>query len=281
MNDIASKAVELDSPWDMTYGTIDENWSPQRVELIYWDLNTSGGTCSVNSSSVCYAMSEVIANYDLNNGYTPVYNLAAAVSAALSGGPALADMTPSPLPQNPDPSPQPWDFAVDQSCYVVFALIPSPGALWSFQPGKVALDFKIDETGYYADLWHVSPSGPTTTAQSGCTVCYFSAYVDALQTWGSDRFDIYHQFWISTILHQVKFDPAIKNKGHIGMMGLGKTNGKSRHKAKREGRREIHVPTRFEVAEYSQDAVQKTREKLEEQATKRARLEEALRAAHR
>lgn len=261
--------------WPIPPTGINPAYNPVKVEVIYWynlDINT--GTSIIDKTySNCYSMADVNTYFSQDTGYPPIYNLA--VAAAVPGALAATPMTPLGLPTNPDPMPQPWDFAIDQSCYIVFVLEPS-AINWTFQPYAAALDFKYSEEGYYDALWHVSQYGPTATAWPGCTVCYFSGYVSTQLAWGSDPFTMYYQFLVGTILQQVSFDPAIKNKGHPPALDWRTRRGLS-YKAQSRDPAEIHVPTPFEITKYSPEAAARTRAILKSHAEKQAECEEALR----
>ncbi|HEX4080992.1 MAG TPA: hypothetical protein VHX61_19175 [Rhizomicrobium sp.] len=194
------------------YGNINTNWQPNEIVLIYWQLNADEGNCVVdtNFSGVC--------STSLISGagpYPGIYSLAGAIANG-------AQIAVSSLPTNPDQDPQPWDFAVNTSCYVIFALKqPESWTSWYFNPSGPAIDFKQDETGWYADLYHVTANGPSNVAWGPCTVAYFSAYVDPAETPGTDPYTMNFQFWSGANLYVENFDPAIKNLGHTGLYRSG------------------------------------------------------------
>jgi hypothetical protein len=191
-------------------GNINPRWKPIEALLIYWTLDQTSGKSSVDTTkSGCYTFSA-------NGTYTDIYQLAKAVDSGIS-------IPVTALPINPDQYPQPWDFAIDESCYIIFALNQVAGLSWHYQTGNVAVTFKQDQSGWYSDLFHVTPAGPSAVAGNTTKVCYFSAYVDPNEDLGSDQFTIYYQYWFGANLIITDFDPAVKNKGHNHFMGLSRT----------------------------------------------------------
>jgi hypothetical protein len=212
-------------------GTLPGNWAAQDVVLIYWQLDTNEGNATVGTNSVVYSYSAV------QQAYGSITAFAYAVSTN-----SLQQLPTSNLAPNPDQYPQPWDFAIARSCYVVFVL-QDPYHSWKFQPGQQAVTFKQNPDGWYSDLRHIKPDGSAgNVAGSGCAVCYFSARVDVSEDQGTDPFSIHFQFFQGPNPVVRDFDPAIKNKGHKTFYN--------------------HIATPFDVPAYSRTISQETRNLL-------------------
>jgi len=186
-------------------GTLPGSWSPLDVVLIYWDLDINEGNATVSADSCVYSYNDVTACYGSIAGF----------AWAVSKGPLTVPLTHTPPAQNPDQFPLPWDFAIERSCYVVFAL-RNPYHSWIYQQGLQAVTFKQNPDGWYSDLLHIRKSDGVTKqyAPGNCTVCYFSARVEPSNGQGTDPFTMHFVFQLGTGLIPRDFDPAIKNKGH-------------------------------------------------------------------
>ena len=179
---------------------------PQKIFVIYWYLDTTEGTCKIDFGTSGWCDISVIG---ANGLYQDIYSFTAAVSSGAS--------VPlnRPLPVNPDSHPQPWDFAIDVSCYVVFVLeqqLNEPA--WQFHSGIAGIDFKHNQSGWYTAPVHVTPNGPSPVASSTSKGLYFSGYVDPSEGPGNDAYTIHFNFWLGVNFYVENFDPAIKNKGH-------------------------------------------------------------------
>lgn len=213
-----SRAAMTDFP--INDGTLPPNWSALDVVLIYWKLDTNQGTATVDEGSGVYDHGAV------QNRYGSV-----AAFALAAGNNTLDSQLPSSdLAENPDAYHQPWDFAIARSCYVVFVL-RDPDRTWIFQPTLKAINFKVrNPDGWYSDLLHIRKSDGATKhfAPNNCNACYFSARVEPIQDGGTDPFTIHFTFQQGPYYYPRDFDPAIKNKGHVGLFA-------------------IHIPTAFRV----------------------------------
>lgn len=182
-----------------------QDWTADKVVLINWNLNVNHGTATVDP------------NYSLVYDYAGVmgqYESIADFAASLVGN-NMPNLSSSALSKNPDNNPLPWDFAIDSSCYIVFALRQTVHHAWKFQPFREAVAFKQDQTGWYFDLNHIKSDGSKGgVADNACTVCYFSARVELSEGQGTDPFTLYFQFLLGASVNVKDFDPAIKNKGH-------------------------------------------------------------------
>jgi len=178
-----------------------DGWQPEGgAVVIYWTLDASLGVAYVDMSRSCIYPLTVIQSYGGIAGF----------AKAADGGTLMQAATKS---LSADPQPQPWDFAIDQSSYIVFVLQVSTANPWEFRYNVAALDFKLDEHGWFSDLHHVNGNSVDPLPSLNCKTCYFSAFVTDTPKPTPDGYWLNFVYNLNGRAVPVHFDPAIKNKG--------------------------------------------------------------------